>query len=104
MQLANVATSREPFVVKERLGNDMEMHGMGSNLTLDGLDLDTPSDVLADKRYMWLEFSPASNEERIRALGEITERTHAGVRVRFKHLFPDQKRRLAIMLDESAMM
>ncbi len=89
MQLANVATSREPFVVKERLG---------------GLDLDTPSDVLADKRYMWLEFSPASNEERIRALGEITERTHAGVRVRFKHLFPDQKRRLAIMLDESAMM
>ena len=90
------------FVVKERLGTGMEFRGIGSNLSLDGLDLDTPSDVLSSSRFVWLEFAPESKQDHIKALGEIMERTPLGVRVKFKHLFPDHRRKLAIMLDDDA--
>ena len=99
---ATTMPTMNSFVVKERLGTGMEFHGIGTNLSLDGLDLDTPSDVLSNSRFVWLEFAPEAEQDRIKALGEIMERTPLGVRVRFKHLFPDQRRKLAIMLDEDA--
>jgi len=87
------------FVVKNRLGPGREFRSFGSHLTMDGLVLDTTADLAGDQRFLWMEFSTPANE-RISALGEITERSEAGVSVRFKHLFPDQRRKLAIMLDE----
>lgn len=102
MQTAGVFPEMGHFVVKERFGDDIEMHGMGSNLSLQGLDIDTPGELLAGERYVWLEFSPDDSEDRVTALGEITERHSLGVRVEFKHLFPDYRRKLAILLDEEA--
>ncbi len=102
MQMVGATPEIGHFVVKERFGHDIELHGMGSNLSLQGLDIDTPGDLLAGERYVWLEFSPDASEDRVTALAEITERHSRGVHLKFKHLFPDHKRKLAIMLDEDS--
>ncbi len=100
MQAITATPQGKHFVVKNRFGKDIEMHAMGTNLSLCGLDLDTPGDLVAGERFVWLEFSPSDSQDRVKALGEITDRTANGVRVQFKHLFPDHRRKLAIMLDE----
>jgi hypothetical protein len=90
-----------PFVVKEKLQFGREYHGMARGLSMEGLELDTPGSLLQDDRFMWLEFSLADSQERIKALGEIVERQPTAVRVRFKHLYPSDRRKLAIFLDTS---
>ena len=92
----------QPFIVHKRLSFGRELRSVGSQLSMDGMRLDVPGTMVEDSPFMWLEFSPTEGEEQIRALGEVVERSPFGVRVRFKHLFPDQKRRLAILLDEQA--
>jgi len=91
-----------PFIVKERIGFGREFRGMGNNLTMEGLELDTPAEVLEGSRFVWLEFAVIDGGKTIRALGEITERSQFTVKVKFKHLFPDDKRKLAIVLDTTA--
>lgn len=102
MEQAMIMPTEQAFVVKEQLGRNLEFHGMGTNLTMDGLEVDTPGKTLAGREYVWLEFGLADTEERIRALGQITERSELGIKFRFKHLFPDHRRKLAIFLDEDA--
>jgi len=93
----------KPFPVREFLSFNREMECSGEGLSLEGMTLLTPGDLLAHDRYLWVEFGLGGEGETIRALGEITERTPADVKVRFKHLFPQDKRKLAIFLDPEAM-
>lgn len=89
------ATSATSYIVKQILDGHRQYHAVGNNLSMTGIVLDTPAEALADSRYMWLEFGIPGSSDKIKALGEITERNPFGVTVRFKHLFPDQKARLA---------
>jgi len=81
--------------VRQILGNDRELSAMASDISMDGIQLDMPAELLSQIRYMWLEFGLPESNRKIRALGEITERSAFSVKVRFKHIFPDQKRALA---------
>jgi len=103
MEQAAMMPTEQAFVVKEQLGRNLEFQGMGSNLTMEGLEVDTPGNILAGREFVWLEFGLSDPDDRIRALGQITERSEHGIKFRFKHLFPDHKRKLAIFLDEEAL-
>ncbi len=92
--LTNETAQSNTFEVVEILGNQQPIKTSGSTLTQEGLVLDTPSEVLATNRFMWLEFGLPNSEERIKALAEIIERSPFQVKVRFKHLFPDQRKKL----------
>jgi hypothetical protein len=102
MEHSTIMPSQQAFVVTEQLGRNLEFQGMGTNLTMDGLEVDTPGRTLAGREFVWLEFGLADTDERVKALGQITERSEVGIKFRFKHLFPDQRRKLAIFLDEDA--
>lgn len=69
----------------------------------------------AGSRYVWLDFDLADgNDEPVRALGEVMPRSqpegrHApgkdamglALDIKFKHLFPDHKRRLLVALGKA---
>jgi len=93
----------QPFVVKETIKPGIEFHSMARDLSIEGMVLDTPPDLLENSRYIWLEFGLDDGEDRVKALAEITEKDQLGVKVRFKHMFPDHKRKLAIFLDKEAL-
>lgn len=88
-----------PFVVKNTLSFGRELHGMGNNLSMNGMMLETPAEVLDEERFLWLEFQLDDSGHRIKALGEIVERQDSGVKIRFKHLYPSDRKKLAIQLD-----
>lgn len=89
----------DSFVVKEILGDDRHIHALGNGLSMNGITLDTPSNLLGSQKYLWLEFGLPDGGGRIKALAEITEKKKFSVKVRFKHMFPDQKKVLAEYLD-----
>jgi len=89
------------YIVKQSLDGKTQHQSVGNNLSMTGIVLDTPAEALKDNRFMWLEFNLPGTGDRIRALGEITDRQPFGVTVRFKHLFPDQRTKLAGFLGES---
>ena len=91
----------ESFVVKEILGPSQQMHGLGNSLSMVGLILETPAEVLANNRYLWLEFGLSDAEQKVKALGEIVERNSLSVKVRFKHLYPEHRRLLSAHLGAS---
>jgi hypothetical protein len=93
----------QPFVVKETIKPGIELHSMARDLSIEGMVLDTPPELLENSRYLWLEFGLQDKDDRVKALAEITEKDHFGVKVRFKHMFPDHKRKLAIFLDREAL-
>ncbi len=93
----------QPFVVKETIKPGIELHSMARDLSLEGMVLDTPPELLENSRYLWLEFGLQDKDNRVKALAEITEKDTFGVKVRFKHMFPDHKRKLAIFLDREAL-
>lgn len=97
LQAPNI-TIDETFVVKEILDGERHYHALGNGLSLEGIELDTPAELLADDRFLWLEFNLPETREKIRALGEITDRKTFSVSVKFKHLFPDQRAKLARFL------
>lgn len=84
-----------PFVVKEFFGSNQVLHAMGNQLTTEGMVLDNPATLLEQYRFMWLEFTLPGSSAPIRALGEVVGRDEGSVQVKFKHVFPDQKRKLA---------
>lgn len=96
--LTNDTMQGKSFEVVEILGNQQPIKASGNHLTTEGLVLETPSEVLATNRFMWLEFGLPNSQERIKALAEIIERSPFQVKVRFKHLFPDQRKKLQAYL------
>jgi hypothetical protein len=70
----------------------------------EGLSLRDPGDVELG-RYIWLDFDLADgDEEPVRALGEVLPRRDAmgvALDIKFKHLFPDHKRRLLVALGKA---
>lgn len=94
----------DSVVVKNILGNDRAIHALGNGLSMDGITLDTPPKLLENQKYMWLEFGLPEGGARIKALGEITEKNKFSIKVRFKHMFPDQKETLAAYLDTKVSM
>ncbi len=63
----------------------------------EGLEVTDIPNTMDDVRFVWLEFGvPNEPGKSIKALGEIEPPPSEGLarRVRFKHLFPDQRARL----------
>lgn len=87
-------TQAGSFEVKETLGGNQVIMASGNSLGHDGMVLDTPAQLLSDNRFLWLEFGLPATQERVKALAEVTERGPFHVKVRFKHLFPDQRKKL----------
>lgn len=92
--LSNDTQQGKNFDVVEILGNQQAIKASGTTLTQEGLILNTPSEVLATNRYLWLEFGLPDSKEKIKALAEIIERSPFQTKVRFKHIFPDQRKKL----------
>ena len=86
------------FEVLEILGTHKTVKASGMNLTQEGMVLDTPAERLATNKFMWLEFGLPQSQERIKALAEIVDRSPSQVKVKFKHLFPGQRKKLDAFL------
>jgi hypothetical protein len=95
MQQARQADDSFVYIVKQSLDGKTQHQAVGNNLSMTSITLDTPAEALKDSRYMWLEFGLPGSSDKIKALGEITDRSTFGVTVKFKHLFPDHKAKLA---------
>ncbi len=73
--------------------NDMELHA--DHVDAQGLSLRDSAQVHLG-RFVWMDLELPEGEP-VRALGEVLPRrnpTSLALEIRFKHLFPDQKRRL----------
>ncbi len=86
------------FQVKETLGPNLAMEATGSQLTAEGMTLLSTASLLEQHRFMWLEFQLPGQSGPLKALAEVVHRNQDEVRVRFKHLFPDHRSRLAAFL------
>lgn len=84
---------------RQRAQDEPDCVTTAKNLDLQGLSLaEAPSAVLG--RYVWLDLDVDEGEP-VRALGEVVGPSPASElawAIRFKHLFPDQKKRLAAAL------
>ncbi len=84
---------------RQRVQDEPDCVTTASNLDLQGLSLaEAPSAVLG--RYVWLDLDVDEGEP-VHALGEVVGPSPAAElawAIRFKHLFPDQRRRLAAAL------
>jgi hypothetical protein len=68
-------------------------------ISLDGLRTTLPAGDLVGVRHVWLDFTlPDDPDRSIRALGELAGRVGDEQRVRFKHVFPDDRVRLESFL------
>lgn len=103
MQKEGNRFDNKPFPVREILSFNREIKGLGQGLSLDGLTLYTPGELLAHDRFLWVEFKLGNRQDVIRVLGEITERGSQEVKVRFKHIFPHDRRKLADFLNVKAL-
>ena len=71
-----------------------ECEAMADHIDADGLHLRDAGDLDLG-RYVWLDLE-LPGDEPVRALGEVLPRdpTSIALDIKFKHLFPDQRRRL----------
>ncbi len=87
--------------VRQRFGDAEAVPCLMTSLALDCATLEQCGARLGESRYVWLDFVlPDGNERTIRALGEVATRDAERdvYRVRFKHLFPDHRRRVESFL------
>lgn len=96
----------DKIIVTQRFSNKVKFTATAVELTEEGMTLEGPAyPADMDPRYVWLEFGLGSEEQKISALGEIVD-SGPNTRVRFKHIFPDYKRKLQDFLvkDDSTLM
>ncbi|MSQ82631.1 MAG: hypothetical protein EXR77_06890 [Myxococcales bacterium] len=86
--------------VRARLHNGDEDRSQACEQPVEHLDLQGVSVRAFDSerfgRYVWVDLELGDGEP-VRALGEIADRGHpasVALEIRFKHLFPDYRRRL----------
>jgi len=82
--------------------SEPEVEGLTECVDADGLVLRNAGDLELG-RYIWLDLDLPDGEE-VRALGEVLPRRDAAslaLDIKFKHLFPDQRRRLLHALEAS---
>lgn len=80
---------------------DADLEALAERVDADGLVLRDPGDLELG-RYVWLDVDVADDGEPVRALGEVLPRrdpTSVALDIKFKHLFPDQRRRLLRALE-----
>ena len=80
-------------------GGDPDLVGTTDRLDANGLSLREVHEALG--RYVWLDLD-LGGPEPVRALGEVLpnrDSTQVALDIRFKHLFPDQRRRLLDALE-----
>ncbi len=80
---------------------DPDLVGTADRLDANGLSLREIHEALG--RYVWLDLD-LGGAEPVRALGEVMparDSAQVALDIRFKHLFPDQRRRLMAALEQS---
>lgn len=80
-------------------GGDPDLVGTADRLDAHGLSLREVHEALG--RYVWLDLD-LGGAEPVRALGEVLparDSAQVALDIRFKHLFPDQRRRLMDALE-----
>ena len=87
-------------VATHRVSSTLAFETPVVNVDREGIEVSGFPPTAGDVRFVWLEFNvPDEPGQSIRALGEV-EPCGGGLhrRVRFKHLFPDQRDRLHRLL------
>lgn len=88
-------------VHRTKAGGDPDLVGTADHLDANGLSLREVHVALG--RYVWLDLDLGGSEP-VRALGEVLQSrdsTQLALDIRFKHLFPDQRRRLMDALERA---
>lgn len=91
--------SRKVGVHRSRAGGQPDLFATAERLDADGLSLREVHEALG--RYVWLDLDLGDSEP-VRALGEVLparDPAQVALDIRFKHLFPDQRRKLMAALD-----
>jgi len=92
----------DPQYPHDTTASEPEVEGLTECVDADGLVLRNAGDLELG-RYIWLDLDLPDGEE-VRALGEVLPRRDAAslaLDIKFKHLFPDQRRRLLHALEAS---
>jgi len=92
-------TMAVPMKVRQILSSSVSRDVMAQRLSLEGMEMGADVPHLHGVRFVWLEFTlPGDPGGRIRALGEVPPESTGAQYIRFKHLFPDYRRRVAQFL------
>lgn len=98
---APVAARRKVGVHRTRASGDPDLVATAEHLDADGVSLREVHEALG--RYVWLDLD-LGGAEPVRALGEVLparDPTRIALDIRFKHLFPDQRRKLLAALERA---
>lgn len=96
---APLPASRKVGVHRSRAGGHPDLVATAERLDADGVSLREVHEALG--RYVWLDLDLGGGEP-VRALGEVLpsrDPAQVALDIRFKHLFPDQRRKLMAALD-----
>lgn len=91
--------SRKVEVRRHRAGGQPDVVATAERLDAEGVSLRVVHEALG--RYVWLDLDLGDSEP-VLALGEVLpadDAAQVALNIRFKHLFPDQRRRLMAALD-----